>query len=171
MKKLLICIVVLAVLATGCNILRQPQGPENQPQQPNQQQQPNNPQQPPPDQQQPPNPQQTPNQGTTLVQDLSTDITNTAREISSVRNAGTIVIGNLAMVGLEVRDGMDTNNVEENVADSIEQRFSDGIETALVTSDGEVTDSILKTAEQIAQGTDTADLMDDIFEIWKRIQE
>jgi YhcN/YlaJ family sporulation lipoprotein len=164
-RRIALCLLVAAALAiTGCNLYRQPD-PGNQPDPP-EQQQPMNPELPP--QADDANPRA--NRGDMLEQSLASDISNRAREITGVKDAVAIVLGNMAIIGVELRDGVSSEDVEEQVEEKITANFTE-IETAYVTSQEDLMDKIASVSERISGGQPTSQLMDDLFQIWQRIQD
>lgn len=151
MKKVLFISLVLLLLVSGCAPYRQP-APERQP----------------PTQELPNEPVR-PDQNTPLGQNLAADISARTRESSAVQSASTLVIGDLAIIGLQLRDGQDAQTVEDSIAEDIEETFS-AVITALVTSDLELTDQISSASDLINQGRPTIDVLDRVFQIWKRIR-
>lgn len=166
-NKLIIILLTLVLVLAGCTMFRQPD-PGGQPEQPYNQGQP----QPPNNQGQFPqsdNPGQPgANQGNLPGDQIATAISTRTMEIDGVRNAVAIVLGNLAMIGVEIRDGVERTQVLESVARETERNFPQ-IETALVTDEVDVVDSISATSEKISQGQPTSEIMDDLFSIWQRI--
>lgn len=164
-RRIALCLLVAVALAiTGCNLYRQPD-PGNQPDPP-EQQQPMNPELPP--QADDANPRA--NRGDMLEQSLASEISNRAREITGVKDAVAIVLGNMAIIGVELRDGVSSEDVEEQVEEKITANFTE-IETAYVTSQEDLMDKIASVSERISGGQPTSQLMDDLFQIWQRIQD
>lgn len=151
MKKVLISTLVLLLLVCGCAPYRQP-APESRP----------------PTQELPNEPVR-PDQNTPLGQNLAADISARTKESSAVQSASALVIGDLAIIGLQLRDGRDADTVEDSIAEDIEKTFSE-VSTALVTSDLELTDQIAAASDLINQGRPTIDVLDRVFQIWKSIR-
>ena len=154
--KMLVMLLVFGLIISSCNLLRRPALPEEG-NQPNQPQQSNDPRQPPP------------SRGSALEQELASEISVRTEELSGVDNASAIVLGNLALIGLELRDGLDHEHVKELVSQDIQDNF-DEIDDVLVTSDPELMDQIAATADKIAQGRPTQEVFDEIYEIWDRMR-
>lgn len=155
-KFLMVITLIGCLLLSGCSLFRRPALPEEG-NQLNQPQQPNDPRQPPI------------NRGASLAQELANDITVRAEEISGVDNASAIVLGNLALIGLELRDGLNDEQVKEQVSSDIERKFEE-IDNAVVTADPEIADQIASVAERIAQGKPTQEVLDEVFEIWEKMR-
>lgn len=166
MKNMVILCIILTLITTlsGCSMLRQPD-PGVQPQ-PRDQQPPLTPETPP----SPPIPNPIDGQGNILSQQLASDISARAKEISGVNNSVAIVIGNMAIIGLEISSETDSAQVEKEVSDDIQKKYSE-IDTAYTTSEKNLVDDISTTSEKISRGQPTSELMSDLFQIWQRIQE
>lgn len=163
-KRIALCLLLASLLIlAGCTMFRQPD-PGNQPDSP-EQQQPLVPE-PPPD----PNTSPRANEDSMLEQPLASDISDRVMEITGVENAVAIVLGNMAIIGVEIQDGVNPEKTEEQVSDQTKANFQE-IKTAYVTSEMDLVDSIASLSERISRGQPTSELMDDLFDIWQRIQD
>lgn len=152
----IVCGLLVCLLLSSCTMFRQPAQPDGW-ETPNQPQQPNNPQQPPP------------TRGTPIAEDVAEDISSRTAEVSGVYRASTIVIGNLALIGVELRDGQDHEHVKKMISNDIEENFAQ-IDNALVSADPEIENQIAATANKIRQGRPTQEVFDDIYAIWDRMR-
>ena len=160
-NKLVLCISLAIVLSvTGCTWFRQPD-PGNQPNVPDQRR--------PTEPQLPQNQQEFRGAERNQVQPLASDIIETAKDVSGVNNAAAIVMGNMAIVGIEIQDGVNASQTEEQVSNEIEDKFAE-IKTVHITSEAGLMDQISAVSERIRRAQPTSELMDDINDIWQRIQ-
>lgn len=161
-RKLVLCLLLVVALSlTGCNWFRQPD-PGNQPNSPEQQR-------PPTEEPQLPQFDVPGDNNRRQGQPTASDITESVQQISGVNNAVAIVLGNMAMVGIEAQDGNNALEIETQVSEQIETNFSD-IDTVYVTSEPDMTDQISSVADRIARGQPVSELMDEIHDIWQNIR-
>ncbi len=152
-KRLLLLLVLVLVLSSmaGCAIYRRPA--------PNQQGQPapNAPAVPPNAQVQP---------------SIADQIVRTVNAIEGVKGSYAVVLGNVAMVGVDLKDrlsGEQERELKTRVADEVERQIPNLAEV-WVSADPDLVVRIRGLAERIARGEPISGFMDEITELLQKLQ-
>ncbi|WP_350342442.1 YhcN/YlaJ family sporulation lipoprotein [Proteinivorax tanatarense] len=175
----LILVLTLTIfVAVGCRInpspAPAPEEPENQNMQPTERDTPTDPDVSPenienPDQQRLPDQGQTrPNDGMMTEENLAEDIANSVSNMTGVETAHVVVVGNMAMIGINT-SAEDSRHVKDKVTTEVEGQH-ENIDQAIVTADPELTERIGKIADQQRRGEPISQSLNEINQILQEIR-